>query len=307
MAVFPQDEPSQIIIGTYVNVCKLRGGTGAATSDDADDDLYATSDNEKDDLQDDSEELLDASQMPDDYFFTGMIAFFLWGFIVESPEHEVYRSKQFQISDSSREERRLNSRKAIKKEAAKMSSMQRGDAGTTAAGALVGSPFRRGGSSLSQQIEIAKLHTARTIEERRSVDSQYSTRLANIQMEIDNKLFTMAQLWKVTDRNDSIFDKVQQLMQRKQELAESFENSKSQLDYKRRQTDAMLDEAFGSRIARRGRTSLTDNTAGDDISSTAMTHASSNLPTSFVDVPRSQQQTREAVMQSPDNDIIPCS
>jgi hypothetical protein len=197
----------------------------------------------------------------------------------------------------------LNSRKAIKKEAANLSSKQRGDAGTTAAGASVGSPFRRG-SSLSQQIEIAKLHTARTIEERRSVDSQYSTRLANIQMEIDNKLL-MAQLWKVTDRNDSIFDEVQQLMRRKRELAESFENSNSQLDYKRRQTDAMLDEAFGSRLARRGRTSLTDNTAGDDISST---QASSVLPTSFVDVPRSsQQQTREAVMQSPDNDIVPRS
>ena len=55
---------------------KLRGGTGAATSDDADDDLYATSDNEKDDSQD-GEELLDASQMPDDYYFTGMIAFFV--------------------------------------------------------------------------------------------------------------------------------------------------------------------------------------------------------------------------------------
>ena len=185
-----------------------------------------------------------------------------------------------------------------------MSSKQRGDAGTTAAGASVGSPFRRG-SSLSQQIEIAKLHTARTIEERRSVDSQYSTRLANIQMEIDNKLL-MAQLWKVTDRNDSIFDEVQQLMRRKRELAESFENSNSQLDYKRRQTDAMLDEAFGSRLARRGRTSVTDNTAGDDISSTQA--SSSVLPTSFVDVPRSsQQQTREAVMQSPDNDIIPRS
>jgi hypothetical protein len=155
----------------------------------------------------------------------------------------------------------LNSRKAIKKEAANLSSKQRGDAGTTAAGASVGSPFRRGSSFLSQQIdEIAKLHTARTIEERRSVDSQYSTRLANIQMEIDNKLL-MAQLWKVTDRNDSIFDEVQQLMRRKRELAESFENSNSQLDYKRRQTDAMLDEAFGSRLARRGRTSLTDNTA----------------------------------------------
>ena len=64
-----------------------------------------------------------------------MIAF-LWGFVVESPEQEIYCSKQFQISDSSREERGLISRKAIKKEAASMSSKQQ-DAGA----ASVGSPF----------------------------------------------------------------------------------------------------------------------------------------------------------------------
>ncbi len=150
---------------------KLRGGTGAATSDDADDDLFATSDNEKDDLQD-GEELLDASQMPDDYYFTGMIAFFLWGFIVESPEQEVYRSKQFQILDSRREEKGLNSRKSIKKEAASMLSKQQ-NAGT-GTGASVGSPFKRG-ATFSQQIEIAKLFSARTMEERRSVDSEYGT------------------------------------------------------------------------------------------------------------------------------------
>jgi hypothetical protein len=55
---------------------KLRCGTGAATTDDADKDVFATSDNEKDDLQD-SDELLDKSQMPDDYYFTCMIPFFM--------------------------------------------------------------------------------------------------------------------------------------------------------------------------------------------------------------------------------------
>ena len=117
--------------------------------------MFATSDNEKDDLQD-GEERLDASQMPDDYYFTCMIAFFFGGFIVESPEQEVYRSKQFQISDSRRKEKGMNSWKAIKKEAASMSSKQQ-NAGP-GAGALVGSPFRHG-ATLSQQSEIAKLHT----------------------------------------------------------------------------------------------------------------------------------------------------
>jgi hypothetical protein len=50
-------------------------------------------------------------------------------FIVESPEQEVYHSKQFQISESSREEKGLNSQKAIKKEAASMSSKQQGAGG----------------------------------------------------------------------------------------------------------------------------------------------------------------------------------
>ena len=80
-----------------------------------------------------------------------MIAFFLWGFIVESPVQEVCRSMQFQMNDSAREEQALNSRKAVKKEAASVASKER-DGGI----AFVGSPFQRG-VTLNQQIEIAKL------------------------------------------------------------------------------------------------------------------------------------------------------
>jgi hypothetical protein len=122
-------------------------------------------------------------------------------------------------------------------------------------------------------------------------------------MEIDNKLL-MAQLWQATNRDDSIFKEIRQLMQKKRELSESYENCNAQLNYKRRQTDAMLDKAFGSHVARRGRSSLSNNTTRDD-TSIAMTRASSAPPpTSFVDVPCSHQ-TNEAATPSPDNDVQP--
>ena len=146
----------------------------------------------------------------------------------------------------------LNSRKAIKKETASVASKQR-DAGAASAG----SPFKRG-ATLSQQIEIAKLQTANRLEERRSVDSHYSIKLASIQMEIDAKM-DMAKLWKLDDRNDPLFQEIEKLIQEKRDLSESFETSNSQLNYKRRQTDAMLDKAFGSHVARRGRTNSSND------------------------------------------------
>ncbi len=64
---------------------------------------------------------------------------------------EVCRSMQFQMNDSAREERALNSRKAVKKEVASVALKER-DGGI----ALVGLPFQRG-VTFNQQIEIAKL------------------------------------------------------------------------------------------------------------------------------------------------------
>jgi hypothetical protein len=55
---------------------KLKGGTGASSNDDGDDDAFGTSDNEKEDC--DESNVAD-TEMPEDYSFTGMIAFFLGG------------------------------------------------------------------------------------------------------------------------------------------------------------------------------------------------------------------------------------
>jgi hypothetical protein len=130
-----------------------------------------------------------------------MIAFFLWGFIVESPDQEVYSSKQFQVNDSAREERALNSRKARKKEAASVALKER-DGGI----ALVSSPFRCG-VTFSQQNEVAKLQALRSFEEWRSANSDYSTQLTHLQMAIDNRL-ELAKLWQVSDRTDPIFREI---------------------------------------------------------------------------------------------------
>ena len=44
-------------------------------------------------------------KMPKDWYIPGMLAFFLWGFILENEEEcAVYKSKQFQIGDTTRPE-----------------------------------------------------------------------------------------------------------------------------------------------------------------------------------------------------------
>jgi hypothetical protein len=109
----------------YIRECmfvKLRGSTGGETCDEDDD--FATSTTAD---KDDDEQLADScspsdvvnpEEMPEDYCFSGMIAFFLWGFIIEDPQRAVYQSKQFQIGDSAREEKGANSRRQVKKEEA---------------------------------------------------------------------------------------------------------------------------------------------------------------------------------------------
>ncbi|KAI2496257.1 hypothetical protein MHU86_18261 [Fragilaria crotonensis] len=86
---------------------KLKGTIGADCDDaDADDDVIGSEDVEK--QQDDNgNRLINPEEMPEDYYFSGMIAFFLWGHIIEDPNQECYRSKQFQIGDSAPEEKGL--------------------------------------------------------------------------------------------------------------------------------------------------------------------------------------------------------
>jgi hypothetical protein len=60
----------------------------------------------------------------------------------------------------------------------------------------------------------------------------------------------LAKLWQVSDRNDPIFREIQSLMAAKRVLSEEYKNAQIKLNSKRHHTDAMLDEAFGSR--RRG-------------------------------------------------------
>ena len=125
----------------------------------------------------------------------------------------MYKSHQFQINDSilpNSTSHSATSRKQIKKEAAFVKSQER-DAG---AGTTVASPFKRG-MTLTQQIEVAKLETAKFLEERRLVDNEFSQEMTNIQTDIDNRI-KLARLWGVTDRQDPIFIEIQQLMDRKE-------------------------------------------------------------------------------------------
>ena len=134
------------------------------------------------------------------------------------------------------------------------------------------------------------------------MNSHFSIKLASVQTEIDAKM-DMVKLWKLDDRNDPLFQEIEKLIQDKQDLVASFEPFNSQVNHKRCQTDAMLGEAFGSHVARRGRMNSRDHTGDDTNMNTAMTRATSAPPTSFVEDPRRSQQTKETAWQSPDNDV----
>ncbi len=67
---------------------KLRGSTGGENENEDDDDVQSIA-ADKDDQQHDSSSQVDfvnPEEMPEEYCFSGMIAFFLWGFIIEDPQ-----------------------------------------------------------------------------------------------------------------------------------------------------------------------------------------------------------------------------
>ena len=216
---------------------KLKGTIGADCDDaDADDDAIGSDNVEKDDQNGDQS--INPDEMPEDYYFSGMIAFFLWGHIIEDPNQECHRSKQFQIGDSAPEEKGFHSRRQIKKEAARAELKQR-DIGA----ATPGSPFKRG-ATLSQQIEIAKLQAARSFEERRTLDNDYTIALMSIQKDIDNCM-DLAKLWDAKDRNDPIFSEIKELMDKKRKLSVTFSEKLSILNHRRQFSDTLIDNALG--------------------------------------------------------------
>ena len=109
--------------------------------------------------------------------------------------------------------------------------------------ALPQSPFRRG-TTVSQQIKIAKLRAVRSMEERRSLDNDYSTALVAIQTEIDN-LMEFAKMWGMKDRSDSIFSEIRGLMNQKRALPAEFQENKGLLAIKHCHTDEVIDVALG--------------------------------------------------------------
>jgi hypothetical protein len=191
--------------------------------------------------------------MPEDYYFSGMIAFFLWGFIVDDNSLDHYRSKQFQVNDSSPDQKGSNSRRQVRKEAASIASGQRD------AEAGAGSPFKRG-TTMSQQIEIAKLQVATTIEERKSLDQEFGTAMHNLQQEIDNRM-ELAKLWQVSDRSDPLFEEIKELMAQKKELTRTFKEDQIKLNSKRQLTDEMMEQAFVP-LSRRIKSSATSTGRG---------------------------------------------
>jgi hypothetical protein len=147
---------------------------------------------------------------------------------------------------------------------------------------LPASPFRRAGQSLNQQIEIAKLQAARSMEERRSLDNAFSTALLNIQTEIDTKM-DLAKLWGVTDRNDDLFVEIKQLMDEKRKLSKNFSDKQSIMDDRRRTNDELIDNALvGGHCHKRLRssTSSISTTVGSSTPTSARGLMAAPTPTS---------------------------
>jgi hypothetical protein len=226
---------------------------GADGSDDeggVGDDVGGDGHGKEDEIDPDrtSAKALDPADMPKDYMFDGMIAFFLWGHIVvdnDSGTSESYKSKQLQIGNSDAASSSAgkwgqNSRPQVKKDAAIAASKDR-DLGAAVGG---GSPFRRG-MTLTQQLEFVKLESILSIKERRSFEQQYATALSNMQTEIENRM-EFAKLLGIRDPTAKVITKIRELMQKKTELTEKFAETGGELDRKRKADDGRMEETFFS-------------------------------------------------------------
>lgn len=205
----------------------------------------------------------DPDSMPEDYCFSGMVAFFLWGFLVDA-DNEEYKSTQYQLGDSNRRvdpdttttyacddenaegcfSRSLSaptSRKQVRKEMRAKSSMENNAVGAASSG----SPFKRG-MTMSQQLEVVKLQSVRTMEEQKASEADFATACLNLQSEIDNRM-ELARMWKVSDRSDPLFLEIARLMAEKTGLIKRFKAEKVELNKKRSATDDIIQNAFISR------------------------------------------------------------
>jgi hypothetical protein len=230
---------------------KNRSGKG-------DKDVNDISENEREKDEDDNDDevmSVEDDDMPEDYYFLGMIAFFLWGFIVNDSDEE-YRSKQFQIDDTSSDQKGSNSRRQVRKETGNVASRERD------AGAAAGSPFKRG-ITMNQQIEIAKLQVATGIEERKSLDQEFATEMHNLKQEIDNRIELLAKLWNVSDKSDPLFSVIKQLMAHKMQLTQAFKENQTMLNVKRQLNDAMMERAFVPSSKRFKMSTPTSTTTGE--------------------------------------------
>ncbi|KAI2489924.1 hypothetical protein MHU86_24647 [Fragilaria crotonensis] len=274
---------------------RLRGSTSFGDDDAADDDVF--SDNEtptnarREDQQDfdNQADVAVSDKMPEDWYFPGMLAFFLWGFIVENEECAIYKSKQFQIGDSRPDEKGMNSRKQVRKECARAVKKER-DTGA----ALPQSPFRRG-ATLSQQIEMAKLHAARSMEERRTLHNDYTTAVANIQSEIDTRM-EFAKMWEVKDRNDSIFLEIQELMNQKRALTAQFQERKDSLSVRHRDANDMINGVLGGGINTTNKRQKSSSDSSS-ISTSTIAHG-----TGFLTPASSTAAPKESVSQDGNNE-----
>ena len=116
------------------------------------------------------------------------------------------------------------------------------------------------------------------MEEQRSLDSAYSTALFNLQTAINNCI-ELAKMWGMTDWNDAMFIKIQQLMDEETKSSQQFAAKQRIMDNRRRTSDELIDNAL---VECHGRNNKRMRSSTSSISTTAgsSTPASSRgLPT----------------------------
>ncbi len=124
--------------------------------------------------------------------------------------------------------------------------------------------YRLSEVKLSQQIEIAKLQAARTFEERRTLDNDYTIALMSIQKDIDHHM-DLAKLWDAKNWSNPIFSMINKLFDKKRKLSVTFAEKQSILNERRQITDALIDNTLGDNASKKKRSK---NSATSSISST---------------------------------------
>jgi hypothetical protein len=260
----------------YIRQCmfvELKGRSGSLDGNGEDeDDVIDIDDNSLNGnnktnhpINNDNDFYSNPNNMPDDYYFTGMIAFFLWGFITDDSVHPNHKSRHFQSKDSVSTAVTAtttmnqasttcgastgNGRQPIRNENA-ITISKRND--ITVPSKTISSPFLKSEMSFEQQMEYIKLQNYLYIEELKCMENKFSAEIHTIQSSIDDR-FKLVHLLNINDRKDQLVV-IQQLMQQKEDIRVQFDTNYNKCKEEHQMKNQLIEETCFPRNKKRIRT-----------------------------------------------------